>query len=261
VSDNLKHITLCLFDILGTSKLIEEKQLSIVDKLYDEMIELTSRQSGQVCFGVECLKDGRLVPVGFVGDIGSAWFSDTFIMWTASQQPRVHVFVHNCINVFCKALEYGIPLRGTISSGEAIMDKEKLKWIGEPIVEAARGESYQKWLGLSFGASFRLGLNWDAKLFIPYTAHIKAANTYLSPFVVDWARYWRENKQNDALASIAKMDTNPAFSAYYKEAIKFYKFSEDNSQWWIDVNLSGIHSYGELEKTAIEWCHSYIAIY
>lgn len=55
---------------------------------------------------------------------------------------------------FCQAIFAGIPLRGCLSTGMALMDQEKTIYFGDPIVEAARGETAQYAIGIAFGKKF-----------------------------------------------------------------------------------------------------------
>jgi hypothetical protein len=252
-----EHITLCLFDVLGISEKIKKGELEKIYNLYKDLAETTSRLNGQACWGVEPSPDGRLFPVGFVGNIKSAYFSDTYIIWELSQRPRVQAFVDTCMKLFCQSLELGVPLRGCISSGEAIMDNEKRLYLGQPLVEAARGEHLQKWLGFSFGDTFRMGLHWDSKMFIPYRGHLKAGlqqeqRETLSPFVVDWARYWREKKAGNVSELIKKMDTESEFSDYYANTLTFVAFSEKHQAWWTEADFHA-ENYADLCDKAGEW--------
>lgn len=44
------------------------------------------------------------------------------------------------MDFFCQSIIEGIPLRGCISTGIAMMDQYKSIYFGNPLVEAARGE-------------------------------------------------------------------------------------------------------------------------
>ena len=61
-------------------------------------------------------------------DLKNAFFSDTFIMWIEIDGPFNELlggFFEKCSIIFCEALKRRIPLRGTISLGNSIMDEEK----------------------------------------------------------------------------------------------------------------------------------------
>lgn len=102
-------------------------------------------------------------------------------------------FLQTCMEFFCQAIVAGIPLRGCIATGLAIMDSEKQIYVGAPLVEAARGEPARESLGITFGSSFNNSHPVYNDYFIPYLDNIKKNKEYLSPMVLDWARYWRES--------------------------------------------------------------------
>ena len=54
-------------------------------------------------------------------------------------------------------------------------------------------------------------------------------NVFLSPMMLDWARYWRTSpnyKNKSVFEYINRMNTQTEFASYYENAIKFYDFSE-----------------------------------
>jgi len=248
-----KHITVCLYDVLGISNQIMSGNLENVFSLYEELANITNNLSGRPCVDVEPV-EGGFIPNSFIQIVDNAYFSDTYVIWTPSFLPLVHVFTDTCMHVFCKALEMGFPLRGCISSGNAIMDNDTHLFVGEPIVEAARGESEQNWCGVAFGDSFKLGLNWDCKMFIPYRKHIKEnTSRFLSPFVLDWPRYWRNNNKSDIKIVLDNMNTNKAFSSYYDNALNFYEFSNRHQKWYEKANVSKANSYDDFVEKANNW--------
>ena len=150
------------------------------------------------------------------------------------KQHHVYLsFLQTCMEFFCQAIIAGIPLRGCVSTGLAIMNPYESTFLGIPLIEAARGEAAQKSIGIAFGKSFDNSHPVYNYLFIPHLAHIKDnvdikgiidANSYLSPMVLDWARYWRTYYSDvDFIECIHKMNTEPKASAYYDNAIKFFK--------------------------------------
>ena len=60
------------------------------------------------------------------------------------------------MDFFCQSIIEGIPLRGCISTGIAMMDQYKSIYFGNPLVEAARGEPAQNTLGVAFGKSLTI---------------------------------------------------------------------------------------------------------
>lgn len=66
-------------------------------------------------------------------------------------QPTMAGFLEKCCIIFCEALKRGIPLRGVVSCGMAIMDEESHIFLGRPLSEAAKAEAHQNWLGVRIG--------------------------------------------------------------------------------------------------------------
>jgi len=183
-----------------------------------------------------------------------AFFSDTFILWVENDsfhQPRFGGFYEWCIHIFIEAVKRGIPLRGAISRGRAIMDDDKKIYLGEPIVEAAKLESKQAWLGVALGLSCRMIQPSEAFCLLPYKEHLKLEVTnspdnidvmvngekrnmtigwsgIASNFVLDWPRIWRNQESIDPIEAIKKLNTEAAFSSYYDNTIKFIEYSKNN---------------------------------
>ncbi len=98
------------------------------------------------------------------------------------------------MDFFCQSIIVGIPLRGCVSSGFALMDSNKSIYFGTPLVEAVRGEPARKALGISFGKSFNNHHPVYNDYFIPFWDFIKTddpKSKFISPMALDWSRYWR----------------------------------------------------------------------
>ena len=163
------------------------------------------------------------------------------------QEHQIYLsFLQICMEFFCEAIRAGIPLRGCISTGMATMDKHQSIYFGRPLVEAARGEPAQNAIGVAFGRSFNNYHPVYNRYFIPYLGHIKENDSkaeYLSPMMLDWPRFWRDHyASKDASISdyINKMNTNPAFSSYYDNAIKFADFSAQYQNWPEEIDRDGV---------------------
>lgn len=168
-------------------------------------------------------------------------------------------FLQTCMEFFCEAIVAGIPLRGCISTGPAVMDSYKSIYIGSTLVEAARGETEQNSLGIAFGKSFNNCHPVYNDYFIPYLSHIKENSSFLSPMMLDWARYWQKsptfNKHN-LVECINKMNTDARFSSYYDNAIKFFEFSNNHQNWSHELNREGITDITDYYKRAVDWYNS-----
>lgn len=168
-------------------------------------------------------------------------------------------YLQTCMEFFCQAIFAGIPLRGCLSTGMALMDQEKTIYFGDPIVEAARGETAQDAIGIAFGKSFNNYHPVYHDYFIPYLGHMKSNSNktkFLSPMVLDWPRYWRHSpdfKEHSLVEYINKMNTDSNFSKYYENAIKFVEFSEKHENWSDEINRDGMGDILDFYKRATKW--------
>ena len=171
-------------------------------------------------------------------------------------------FLQTCMEFFCDAIVAGIPLRGCIATGMALMDQDKSIYFGNPLVEAARGEPAQNALGIAYGKSFNNYHPVYNDYFIPYLDHIKENNNksaFLSPMVLDWPRYWRHSskyKDCSIAECINKMNLNPSFSSYYDNAIKFAEFSPAHENWPNEINREGMGDITAYYKRTTAWFRS-----
>ena len=169
-------------------------------------------------------------------------------------------FLQTCMDFFCQAVVAGIPLRGCISTGLAVMDSYKSIYLGSPLVEAARGETERSSLGISFGKSFNNSHPVYNDYFIPYLDDIKDdKKRFLSPMMLDWARYWRESPdyQNyDLIEYIDKMNTDSKYSFYYDNAIKYVNFSNINKDWVSNINRDDINNINDYYDEITRWYYS-----
>ncbi len=190
-----------------------------------------------------------------LGEIGTPYYPIFY--------ERHHIylsFLQTCMEFFCQSIVAGIPLRGCVSTGLATMNSDKTIYFGEPLVEAARGESSQNSLGIAFGKSFNNCHPVYNNYFIPYLAHIKKSDSnFLSPMVLDWARYWRESadyEDYNITDCINKMNTDSAFSSYYDNAIQFFEFSAAHKNWYHEINRDGIKDITDYYNKTKEWYNS-----
>lgn len=98
------------------------------------------------------------------------------MLWVEYEQlfgMSLRGFYEKCMEIFIEAIKRGIPLRGAISRGAAIMNEEKMLYLGQPIVEAARAEAAQNWLGIALTRSCQEVSVSEAWFLLPYTEHIK----------------------------------------------------------------------------------------
>lgn len=241
-----KNIALAFFDILGTSQKIRCGQYDTIYDFYLYMVNLCSEEQIPISFSnlPGYSKSGVDIVLNF--PMKHAFFSDTFIIWVEYEQSfgmSLRGFYEKCMNIFIEAIKRGIPLRGAISRGTAIMDEKKKLYLGEPIVEAARAEAVQNWMGIALTRSCQEASVSEARLLLPYTEHIKESyikrnkdkkEILFTDCVLDWPKYWRNTQKNDVVPFIERMNDDPVFSLYYDNAIKFVNYSKKNVDFWED---------------------------
>jgi hypothetical protein len=149
--------------------------------------------------------------------------------------PLVSAFVERCSDLICEALAMDIPLRGALTLGDAVLDTASNFFIGEPIVEAANLEKGQNWVGLTLGntavwSPFLAQLHETT--IIEYEPPMKEQlKEFAFPIVADWPRRWRDSHGECPSAKLRELDTDPQFSLYWDNTIKFAKYSLQKHDW------------------------------
>jgi len=221
----------CLLDVLGFESLLKSLGLSGIQAKYTKLIEYVKQQNG----GIDIVPMGGFVAAGWLV-IGNAYFSDSLLFWTSYSKMSLPSFTHCIAEAICFGLEIELPLRGAIALGEAILDADKGIFLGGPLVEVARTEREQQWIGASFGPSFtKPGFNDGFQLhtILPFKSHYKdRASEYATGMTVDWPRRWREGRKTDSRPVLKSLDRDPTYSSYYSRTETFIDFSEENHDWF-----------------------------
>lgn len=229
-----KEIVLAFFDILGSSKRLMNNEYQKVYEFYQYMVKLCSETKVPLSHpGI--LHNVPDVEVCILHSLHHAFFSDTFILWVEYDkllQPRMGGFYEKCSTVFIEAIKKGIPLRGSIARGTAIMDEENRLFLGKPLAEAAKAEPAQQWLGIGITKSCEDIYPTEARYLFPFEDHIKEGKeSLLSIIVLDWARYFRRKEKDDPILYIDKMNTDDKFSKYYETTKKYVQLSKEHSDF------------------------------
>lgn len=224
-----------MFDVLGFSNWVETTSLESILSQYRQLIEKAVLEpSEEVSLTAFHTSEGMLFAIA--SPPSYAYFSDTILLWCPLEPPLVSVFVERCSDVICEALNMNIPLRGAITLGEAVLDNDTNTYIGDPIVEAAKLEKGQDWIGLTFGES-AMWPPFIAQLHgasvIEYSAPMKSGyQKFASPVVVDWPRRWRDNRESDLIEHLDSLNESSQFSKYYDNAKEFADYSASNHDWF-----------------------------
>jgi len=222
----------CLLDVLGFENLLGRLGLAGLQQKYTLLVDYVKQQTGGI--DIVPTPDGR-VAVGWL-ILGNAYFSDSLLFWTNYSKMAVPSFTHLVAEALCFGIETDLPLRGAIAVGEAILDTSSGVYLGVPLVEVARAERTQQWIGASFGPSFaRHGFNdgFHLNTVLPYKSHYKdPVSEYATGMTVDWPRRWRESRKSDPRPVLRRLDHDPTFSAYYDRTARFIDFSQRNHDWF-----------------------------
>lgn len=228
-----------MFDVLGFSSWVKSVGLQEVLDSYHSLIErAVLRPNEKGSLSAVQTTEGALFAVA--GPPHHAYFSDTILLWCPLVPPLVGDFVERCSDLVCEALAMNIPLRGAITLGDAVLDIDANFFLGEPIIEAARLEKTQNWVGLALGHSaiwspFLAQLHGTAIIEYPPPTK-ETLKEYASPIVVDWPRRWRDKHGVCPSAKLQELNQSPKFSHYWENTISFAKFSLSKHDWHLRPN-------------------------
>jgi hypothetical protein len=210
---------LFFFDVLGFSDQVRELGLAPIYAKYGQLLSRLYREGGQVVMDA----DPEGVPFTCVINWQMAYFSDTILLWTDySRGPMImNAAKRVACRLFCDCMRMGLPVRGAMACGPAIMDKERGIYLGEPLVDAARAESAQACASIgvaqSWGRYFGGSLG-RAEGLLHFSGHIKPGRELdLASVVLDWPRIWREDpefKDHELEVTFASL-CRPGYEPYW----------------------------------------------
>ncbi len=268
--------TVAMLDILGFETLFNENGLSWMADKYQQIIGVINRINAQTKLIQNSLKITEEAIVvqnenqhsaGVFARYNGAYASDTIIIWTHNQFPQARKlspeeiverqkspefgwayhpipldrFFEICCEVVSMGIQLGLPLRGAISTGEAIMDQEKGIFLGQPMIDTARMEKNQKIIGIAMCESLLLQ-KIPSRFKIAQVSHLKnPQKSSYGGYMLDWPRHWRKTRNHDIGTMISGMNSNPAFSEYYSNTLetiqKSYK-AKDRHENFSDTDIS-----------------------
>lgn len=233
---NDRMTLLFLFDVLGFSARVRELGLDAIYAKYEELLARVVREGGQV------VMDADDEGVAFTCVIGwqMAYFSDTIMLWTDYHMGPMIMNAAKSVacRFFCDCLRMGLPLRGAMASGPAIMDSDRGIYLGEPIVDAARAEAAQTCASIGIAKSWANhygGALGRAECLLRYDAHIKAGREgALAPIILDWPRTWRESADYNTLdlEEIFSSLSRPGYETYWDRTRELVEYSAANEDWF-----------------------------
>lgn len=233
---------LAFMDVLGFEALLERVGLAEVHARYTLLLDQALRpQSHENQWSrAKSVVRGEVVPALMWLPVRAAHFSDSLLLWVHYHPGHVEEFLTRCSRVFCKALDLGIPLRGAVTVGDAVLDNDANVFLGKPLVEAARLESKQDWVGVALGVSFKsknLRIPISPEKIRIHTPPLKDGGAMLfSDLVLDWPRVWNSEyslSATEKLSSLSEVAPTEPLKARYAAACKFYEASSGSLDWFI----------------------------
>jgi hypothetical protein len=229
-------------DVLGFEALLNELGLDEMYRRYNELLKtaLWPQSEARPWSGEIALVQGEPMLGLMHLPVQTAYFSDSLLLWVHYHPRHVPFFLDRCAKVFCQALALGIPIRGTISIGSAVLDKGRGIYLGTPLIEAVRLENKLNWIGVALGASWQCETRRAPvppdRVFV-YEPPLKDAGSPLfSGLVLDWPRMWRETKQDSAIDHLLRL-CRPALSQELKDryiaAVRYVEYSNANQNWFL----------------------------
>lgn len=225
-----------VLDVLGFKNRLNREGLPALRQAYEALRNVVHKQESRMLLNcaVPIEGGGRAAAFGML-DVDHELTSDSIFLWCSYSSFHFPPFCGLLLDFFCDVLELRIPLRGGVAVGEAEMDKATHTYLGAPLNEAAGVEAAQDWLGVSFGPSFaQPPYNWfEPEHALVYREHRKPEKAALVPgAVLDWPRKWRDTRRTAVDQLISGLNTDPNFSVYYQNTMRFVAFSEQNKNWY-----------------------------
>ncbi len=243
-----------LFDILGFESRLVDLGLNCMYEKYQKLINIIDENNKKQellksanLYGRFWAQDGQFE----VYEIKGAYASDSIIIWAnriiegggirfangSFGNPPIspNHFLNICNELICCSLEIGLPLRGAVSVGKAIIIENRNIFLGFPFVEVARLEKRQTTIGATPCKAFQLGhRGLNPYLLLPYEKHLKSFSDREQTFgaVLDWPRRWRESRDVDVRKVVKGLDSDVRFSKYYNDTIELIDFSEKKDTYW-----------------------------
>jgi hypothetical protein len=236
-------------DVLGFEALLERIGLEELMSRYEKLLRVALLPQSETRPWSLALADVRgELKAGLMWlPIQTAYFSDSLLLWVHYHPGHIAEFLHRCARVFCEAIALGLPVRGALSVGKALLDKNRGIYLGRPLIEAVRLEGQSDWIGVALGASFK-----SESLHIPvppdgifeYRPPLKEKGLSLfSDLVLDWPRVWRDSRTDSAADHLTKLAnglTNNVREKYSAAALQFWEYSLTNKDWFLPPGCTRI---------------------
>lgn len=266
-----------LFDILGFEQKLANLGLAEMLARYEALIDVVNYRKEQVrrVFGDMNFKESPYWTaerdVFIFNEIHGAYASDSILLWANRTWPEARGknpddfeelskdpangwafqpipcdnFLDVCNDLICHGLEVGLPLRGAVSMGEAVFDEDKNIFLGRPIIDAARLEKGQNFVGASLCRSF-VDQTIPKRFLLQFDGHLKSGYAERwGGFVLDWPRHWRKTRSGDVSQIIKALDIDPQYSPKYKNTLDLIAHSQNFADQFESIEETSIRSVYE----------------
>jgi hypothetical protein len=232
------------FDVLGFSARIAHDGVDKVYADYQELITRVLAQEAMTCIGaIRWQNEALRVPAVFSVEVRYAYFSDTIMLWLPLHPTFAGPFLQRCADLICEALRMGIPLRGSIALGEGFMHKRSGMYLGQHVVDAAKLEAAQNWIGVGMAPSAcwpKFLAEVSPTQIIEYEVPVKDGSDSLrSPIALDWPRRWRATQSNSLQDRLRSLSPGDRHGIYYLNALAFADWSERYQDWYKPTEEEG----------------------
>jgi hypothetical protein len=221
---------LCLLDILGTRRMLAEQRLDEVRARYEKLTAVAVR--GHV--GEHTTWEGAMSTVDggqtfsatlYHLPVEYAYFSDSILLWCPLAREYVSAFLSRCLEVFCESLALGMPLRGAITWGEAVLDREKSVFLGDPLAQAVELEKVQEWLGVMVAPpADSIAKDVFVRADLAIVCDVPTKQGPIAGAALDWPRRWRDFMKEPPETVIERM-RHAAHTAKYDNTLAFVRAS------------------------------------
>lgn len=264
-----------LFDVLGFKSKFETLGLADITARYAALIDIVvkadERRAELSHFfpdqkeGPYWCRDGEIV---IHIHVHAAYASDTFLVWShytwtdlhtksdeelqvLSGDPRhdwlfhpvpCDAFLDTCNEFICRSLQVGLPVRGALAVGDAVLDKARNIFLGQPIIDAHALEVGQRFIGAGMCTSF-MDQTIPERYRLAFNRQQKSSSTReASGFVLDWPRHWRQTRSWDVRPLINAMNKGDEFAEYYQHTLASVDASEQSTSGAISPGVCPIRS-------------------
>lgn len=248
-----------IFDVLGFKNKFEKLGLKEITARYAALIDIVVKKDehlAEMKTFFPHMKEGPYWCVGgeivLMTKVHAAYASDTFLVWANYTWTELHeqnegeleklskdsshdwlfhpipcdAFLEACNELMCRSLQVGLPLRGAIATGDAILDKERNIFLGQPIIEANVLEQEQKFIGVGICRSF-VNQHIPKRFRVSFNEQLKSpSEKEASGLILDWPRHWRQTRPMNLKRVIESMNVDNTFSGYYQTTLASIDRSE-----------------------------------